>query len=104
MVSERVTGTCNMNHPDRCSEEAYKTALNRLLNEADGGEAAAALLPVVYDQLRRLAASKMREQAPPHTLQATALGHEAYLRLEKRNGVRKWSRHGIFFAAAAQGL
>src|SRR4051794_29703657 len=103
-MSPVSTECCAMSQPDCSSEGPYRPALTRLLNDGAGGEAAAALLPVVYEQLRRLAASKMREQAPQHTLQATALVHEAYLRLVKGDGVRQWEGQKHFFAAAAEAM
>jgi RNA polymerase sigma factor (TIGR02999 family) len=75
------------------------------MNEAAAGQprAAAALLPLVYKELRRLASSKMRQQPTDHTLQATALVHEAYLRLVK-DDVRQWDGRRHFFAAAADAM
>jgi RNA polymerase sigma factor (TIGR02999 family) len=91
------------------SKESATATVTRLLNAAATSEpaaaaAAAALLPLVYDQLRRLASSKMREQRPEHTLQATALVHEAYLRLVDEAGVRQWEGRRHFFAAAAEAM
>ena len=61
------------------------------------------LLPLVYDELRKLAAEKLAHEAPGQTLQATALVHEAYLRL-KPGGKEHWSGRGHFFAAAAEAM
>jgi RNA polymerase sigma factor (TIGR02999 family) len=69
----------------------------------DDPQAAEQLLPLVYDELRRLAASKLAHEAPGNTLQATALVHEAYPRLLGDNG-RKWDGRGHFFAAAAEAM
>jgi len=57
-------------------------------------------LPLVYDELRKLAAVRMREENPGQTLQATALVHEAYLRLVKEGTEKHWDGRGHFFAAA----
>src|SRR2546423_10853557 len=92
-----------MGQPDS-SGDAYQVALTRLLNEGAGGEGAATLLPMVYDQLRRLASSRMRQQSPEHTLQATALVHEAYLRLVQGQGSQQWKNQQHFFAAAAEAM
>jgi RNA polymerase sigma factor (TIGR02999 family) len=75
----------------------------RLLEAAKAGDrqAAAALLPLVYDELRRLAAARMAAEAPGHTLDATALVHEAYLRLV---GDQQFDSRGHFFAAAAEAM
>jgi RNA polymerase sigma factor (TIGR02999 family) len=62
------------------------------------------LLPLVYDELRRLAAQKMGHEAPGQTLQATALVHEAYLRLVDVETPQHWSGRGHFFAAAAEAM
>src|SRR5690349_9066443 len=67
-------------------------------------EAAGALLPLVYDELRRLAAARLAREAPGQTLQATALVHEAYLRLVGDDPGRPWEGRGHFFAAAAEAM
>ncbi len=78
--------------------------LTQLLDAAVAGDrhAAAAILPLVYDELRQLAAARMANESPGHTLDATALVHEAYLRLVgERAG---WANCGHFFAAAAEAM
>jgi RNA polymerase sigma factor (TIGR02999 family) len=67
-------------------------------------KAAADLLPLVYDELRKLAAAKMTAEAPGHTLQPTALVHEAYLRLVSGADQPGWDSRGHFFAAAAEAM
>jgi RNA polymerase sigma factor (TIGR02999 family) len=67
-------------------------------------QAAAQLLPLVYAELRRLAADKLAHEAPGHTLQPTALVHEAYLRLVGDADERRWDSRGHFFAAAAEAM
>ena len=62
------------------------------------------LLPLVYDELRRLAARKLALEKPGQTLQATALVHEAYLRLVDTDRARGWNSRGHFFAAAAEAM
>jgi DNA-directed RNA polymerase specialized sigma24 family protein len=78
--------------------------LTRLLEAAEAGDPAAAaeLLPLVYDELRKLAASRLAAEKPGQTLQATALVHEAYLRLV--GGEQVWNGRGHFFAAAAEAM
>ena len=78
--------------------------ITRILNEAasDAG-AAEQLLPLVYEELRKLARSKMANELPGQTLQATALVHEAYLRLVG-NENRAWANRAHFFAAAAEAM
>jgi RNA polymerase sigma factor (TIGR02999 family) len=66
--------------------------------------AAEQLLPVVYDELRKLAAQKLAHEAPGQTLQATALVHEAYLRLVDVDKAQQWNSRGHFFAAAAEAM
>jgi RNA polymerase sigma factor (TIGR02999 family) len=83
--------------------------VTRLLDAVAAGDskAAADLLPLVYDELRRLAAVRMAEERPGQTLQATALVHEAYLRLvgnERRGSSPPWDGRGHFFAAAAEAM
>jgi RNA polymerase sigma factor (TIGR02999 family) len=77
--------------------------VTRLIEAAQGGDgrAAAELLPLVYDELRRLAATRMAAEAPGHTLDGTALVHEAYLRLV---GDQHFDGRGHFFAAAAEAM
>jgi RNA polymerase sigma factor (TIGR02999 family) len=78
----------------------------RLLDAAVAGDrqAAAGLLPLVYDELRKLAAARMAAESPGHTLDATALVHEAYLRLVGGEPPDGWSSRGHFFAAAAEAM
>jgi RNA polymerase sigma factor (TIGR02999 family) len=71
---------------------------------AGDGRAAAELLPLVYDELRKLAAARMAAEAPGHTLDATALVHEAYLRLVGPADYHRWDSRGHFFAAAAEAM
>ena len=77
--------------------------ITQLLDAAEAGDrqAAAELLPLVYDELRKLAAARMAAEAPGHTLDATALVHEAYLRLV---GDQQFDGRGHFFAAAAEAM
>ena len=67
-------------------------------------EAAQRLMPLVYDELKKLAAAKMIGERPDHTLQATALVHEAYLRLVDAQQVQRWDSRGHFFSAAAEAM
>jgi RNA polymerase sigma factor (TIGR02999 family) len=83
--------------------------VTRLLEAANRGDkqAAADLLPLVYDELRKLAAAKLAHEKPGQTLNATALVHEAYLRLvesERRGSSPPWGGRGHFFAAAAESI
>src|SRR6187455_62204 len=79
--------------------------VTRILSAIEGGDphAAAQLLPLVYDELRKLAAARLALEKPGQTLQATALVHEAYVRLVGNNGAR-WDSRGHFFAAAAESM
>jgi RNA polymerase sigma factor (TIGR02999 family) len=81
------------------------TDVTRILNAIEQGDAEAAdkLLPLVYDELRRLAAQKMSHESPGQTLQATALVHEAYIRLVEARD-RGWNSRGHFFKAAAEAM
>src|SRR5262245_31161840 len=80
--------------------------VTRILGAIDEGDpqAAAQLLPLVYDELRKLAAGHMANEAPGHTLDATALVHEAFLRLVGADGDRSFANRGHFFAAAADAM
>jgi len=79
--------------------------VTRILNAIEHGDAKAAdeLLPLVYEELRLLAAQKMSQELPGQTLQATALVHEAYLRLVGVE-IHNWDSRGHFFAAAAEAM
>ena len=72
--------------------------------ESGDGQAAEQLLPLVYDELRKLAAAKMAQENPGQTLQATALVHEAYIRLVDVDKVQHWDSRGHFFSAAAEAM
>src|SRR5438552_2399354 len=80
--------------------------VTRILSAIDQGDAHAAeqLLPLVYDELRKLAAQRLAQEKSGQTLQATALVHEAYLRLVDVKKVQHWDSRGHFFAAAAEAM
>jgi RNA polymerase sigma factor (TIGR02999 family) len=80
--------------------------VTRILSAIEQGEAKASeeLLPLVYDELRKLAARKLSLERPGQTLQATALVHEAYLRLVDTEVAQAWNSRGHFFAAAAEAM
>jgi RNA polymerase sigma factor (TIGR02999 family) len=80
--------------------------VTRVLSAIEQGDphAAEQLLPLVYDELRKLAAQKMAQEKPSQTLQATALVHEAYLRLVDVAKAQQWDNRGHFFAAAAEAM
>src|SRR5262245_39426580 len=80
--------------------------VTQILSRIDSGDVAAAeqLLPLVYDELRKLAADRMAQEKPGHTLQATALVHDAYLRLVDVEQAQHWNSRGHFFAAAAEAM
>src|SRR5438876_3584077 len=80
--------------------------VTHLLSQLESGDSNAAeeLLPLLYDELRRLAAAKLAEEKPGQTLQATALVHEAYLRLIGNDDSQRWESRGHFFAAAAEAM
>ena len=80
--------------------------VTRILSAIERGDPAASgeLLPLVYEELRKLAAQKLAREKPGQTLQATALVHEAYLRLVDRETARRWDGRGHFFAAAAEAM
>src|SRR5262245_8547914 len=80
--------------------------VTRILSAIEHGDphAARQLLPLVYDELRQLAAQKMAQEAPGQTLQATALVHEAYVRLVDVDKAQHWNSRGHFFAAAAEAM
>src|SRR5262245_26446066 len=80
--------------------------VTRILSAIEDGDPSAAeqLLPLVYDELRQLAAQRLAQEKPGQTLQATALVHEAYLRLVDVDRAQHWNSRGHFFAAAAEAM
>ncbi len=80
--------------------------VTRILSAIEQGDPGAArqLLPLVYDELRRLAAQKLAHERPGQTLQTTALVHESYLRLVDKGEEQSWNSRGHFFAAAAEAM
>src|SRR5215468_2990668 len=80
--------------------------VTRLLDAAASGDpkAAAELLPLVYEELRKLAAARLAQEKPGQTLEATALVHEAYLKLVNGHQGQHWNSRGHFFAAAAEAM
>src|SRR5208337_2017511 len=80
--------------------------VTQILSEIRQGDphAAEQLLPLVYDELRKLAAQKLAQEKPGQTLQATALVHEAYVRLVDVEQAQHWDSRGHFFAAAAEAM
>ena len=98
--------------PPRWHHSAYggilvlMTDVTRILSQIESGDPSAAeqLLPLVYEELRKLAAAKLVHEKPGQTLQATALVHEAYLRLVDVEQAQEWDSRGHFFAAAAEAM
>ncbi|MGD9634148.1 MAG: ECF-type sigma factor [Pirellulales bacterium] len=80
--------------------------VTQILSRIESGDPSAAelLLPLVYDELRKLAAAKLAQEKPGQTLQATALVHDAYLRLVDVERQQQWDGRGHFFAAAAEAM
>src|SRR6516225_3099884 len=80
--------------------------VTQILSAIEQGDlhAAEQLLPLVYEELRKLAAHKLSHEKPGQTLEATALVHEAYLRLVDTDKVQHWNSRGHFFAAAAEAM
>ncbi len=88
------------------TEPTRMSDVTRILSQIESGDPSAAeqLLPLVYDELRKVAAAKLANEKPGQTLQATALVHEAYLRLVGGQPEQPWDNRGHFFAAAAEAL
>jgi RNA polymerase sigma factor (TIGR02999 family) len=87
-------------------ESTVMSDVTRILGKIESGDPVAAdeLLPLVYEELRKLAAAKMAQEKPDQTLQATALVHEAYIRLVDQDMIQRWDSRGHFFAAAAEAM
>lgn len=82
------------------------TDVTQILSQVEAGDPAAAelLLPLVYDELRKLAAIRLAKEKPGQTLQATALVHDAYIRLVDGESAKHWESRGHFFSAAAEAM
>lgn len=82
------------------------TDVSQILSQIEGDDPSAAeqLLPLVYDELRKLAAAKLANEKPGQTLQATALVHDAYVRLVEVDRAQHWNSRGHFFGAAAEAM
>jgi RNA polymerase sigma factor (TIGR02999 family) len=89
--------------PDDFSPRNCMSDVTRILSKIESGDQRASeeLLPLVYEELRKLAAARMSGEVPGHTLQATALVHEAYVRLVDTDRAQHWNSRGHFFSAAA---
>ena len=98
--------TCTVATMEALEEKELMSDVTQILSKIERGEASAAeqLLPLVYDELRKLAAAKLALEKPGQTLQATALVHDAYLRLVDVEKVQHWNSRGHFFAAAAEAM
>ena len=95
--------------PRRITVDRYTgrmTDVTRILSQIEAGDPSASesLLPLVYDELRRLAAAYFQQERPGQTIQATALVHEAYVRLVDVKRVQHWNSRGHFFSAAAEAM
>jgi RNA polymerase sigma factor (TIGR02999 family) len=97
---ELIAATFRLDHNWAMSD------VTRILSQIEAGDPAAAeqLLPLVYDELRKLAAARLAAEKPGQTLQATALVHDAYIRLVDVNQAQHWDSRGHFFAAAAAAM
>jgi len=91
---------------NRVLEPPTMSDITRILSQIESGDPAAAeqLLPLVYEELRKLAAAKLAQEKPGQTLQATALVHDAYIRLVDSDKAPHWDSRGHFFAAAAEAI
>ena len=80
--------------------------VTQILSQIESGDPSAAekLLPLIYDELRKLAAARLAQEKPGQTLQATALVHDAYIRLVDVDQAQHWDSRGHFFAAAAEAM
>jgi RNA polymerase sigma factor (TIGR02999 family) len=94
-----------MSSPETDSRDECAAAVTAVLNQSgDGSSISEDLLPLVYEQLRALAERKMQHERPDQTLQATALVHEAYLRLIDTTKAQRWNSRWHFYAAAAESM
>jgi len=105
-MAASLAGEDNSRRQSFSEKRPPMTDVTRILSAIEQGDpqVAAQLLPLVYDELRKLAAQKMREEKPGQTLQATALVHEAYIRLVDVEKAQHWNSRGHFFGAAAEAM
>src|SRR5262249_32760788 len=101
-----VVGYTRTNRISISEPVALMTDVTRILSAIDQGDphAAEQLLPLVYDELRKLAAAKLAQEKPGQPREATALAHEAYVRLVDSDTAHHWNSRGHFFAAAAEAM
>jgi len=101
-----LTGSASCPPRFRRVFSAFMSDVTSILSAIEQGDphAAGQLLPLVYDELRKLAAARLAHEKPGQTLQATALVHEAYLRLVDVEQAQRWNSRGHFFAAAAEAM
>lgn len=106
MLSRIEAGIPELNRPRNVGILKCMSDVTRVLSQIESGDpdAAAQLLPLVYEELRKLAAAKLAHERPGQTLQATALVHEAYLRLVDVEIAQQWDSRAHFFAAAAEAM
>jgi RNA polymerase sigma factor (TIGR02999 family) len=106
MVNDDIPQDRAGDEPDRTAPARTTGDVTLILSRIEQGEphAAEQLLPLVYDELRKLAAARMAQEKPGQTLQATALVHEAYIRLVDTEKAQHWNSRGHFFGAAAEAI
>ncbi len=106
MIEDDTPGDRADDEPDAAPLARARGDVTLILSQLEhgNGHAAEELLPLVYQELRQLAAAKMRVEDPGQTLQATALVHEAYLRLVDVDRVQHWNSRGHFYCAAAEAM
>jgi RNA polymerase sigma factor (TIGR02999 family) len=106
MIEDDTPGDRADNEPGGTPRAHTRGDVARILSaiEQGDGQASEQLLPLVYDELRKLATAKMAQEKPGQTLQATALVHEAYLRLVDGKKAQHWNSRGHFFLAAAEAM
>ena len=105
MTQEDIWGQSMESRRYRCYSGAMSD-VTRILSQIEQGDPSAAeeLLPLVYDELRKLAAARLAHEQPGQTLQATALVHDAFIRLVDVEKTQHWDSRGHFFAAAAEAM
>lgn len=106
MIWELASQTVNWEAVKTVNEPRPMSDVTRILSQIESGDPSAAeqLLPLVYDELRKLATAKLAQEKPGQTLQATALVHDAYIRLVDVDRAQQWNSRGHFFGAAAEAM